>query len=434
MIAFRLLNRSPAHYLAKLSRTARASLRGLRTGYCPVPLPWSTVGRNDDEMSRLHRLALSLVDHYPDYYHTPVALAWGPLSLLQAAAYVRRYGPGVKQLEGIGLVRQWVQLVRLAHLYNAHLPSYYLLRWWRPDNLRRVDRYVYAFELWPLLTWLNQRQGVDMEPFQDKALFFEHCTRLGLPTIPVLLHVDRGERRWYLDAEALPREDLFLKPALLSQGRGAQRWRYEPASDQWARAGKLLDEAALLAHVDRLSHEDALIVQPRADNQAQVVALTGTTLASLRLVTLNLPGSAGPEVLVSYFRLPSSASEVDNFSAGGVAAGVTPDGTLLHAMQKDPCAGTFTHHPETGRLIPGTKVPGWDEMVALALEAHRCFERPLSIGWDVAYTPSGPVLIEANMRWAVDSPQMTHDLPLGETKLIEVLASELRRYEQEHAS
>jgi hypothetical protein len=53
-------------------------------------------------------------------------------------------------------------------------------------------------------------------------------------------------------------------------------------------------------------------------------------------------------------------------------------------------------HPKTGAQIAGRVVSGWPAIAALAVAAHREFRIWAVIGWDIAWTPEGPVLIEGN--------------------------------------
>ncbi|HET6692589.1 MAG TPA: sugar-transfer associated ATP-grasp domain-containing protein, partial [Miltoncostaeaceae bacterium] len=52
-----------------------------------------------------------------------------------------------------------------------------------------------------------------------------------------------------------------------------------------------------------------------------------------------------------------------------------------------------------GVPAPGWTVPWWPDVRALALEAAAAFAPVAAIGWDVAMTPAGALLIEANARW-----------------------------------
>jgi hypothetical protein len=72
-------------------------------------------------------------------------------------------------------------------------------------------------------------------------------------------------------------------------------------------------------------------------------------------------------------------------------------------------------HPDTGAVIRGLEVPFWQEAVALACKAHsQAFTRFAFLGWDLALTADGPVILETNSGWGALFHQML-DGPLGNT-------------------
>ena len=84
-----------------------------------------------------------------------------------------------------------------------------------------------------------------------------------------------------------------------------------------------------------------------------------------------------------------------------------------------------TLHPVTGAPIAGRKVPLWDGVRALAVEAHRAFRPRVLVGWDIGVSPSWPVLVEGNEQPGVDGLQRVHDTPLGSHRFGELLAFHL---------
>jgi hypothetical protein len=127
--------------------------------------------------------------------------------------------------------------------------------------------------------------------------------------------------------------------------------------------------------------------------------------------------------------MPVGSSVADNFAAGGLASAVSKAGRLGMGVRKDVLEAPVVCHPDTEARIEGETLAGWDEMVALALRAHERATEGTIVGWDVALTPDGPVLVEANLQWCGELVQMAHDLPLGEMGFAEVLL-ELRKHRQ----
>jgi len=90
------------------------------------------------------------------------------------------------------------------------------------------------------------------------------------------------------------------------------------------------------------------------------------------------------------------------------------------AVSKDPQLGEFTHHPDSGAPIAGFVIPRFQETLEVALAAQSAFPEVPSVGWDVAITDDGPLLLEANLNWGIDIVQIVGRGPLGDTKYPEL--------------
>jgi hypothetical protein len=138
------------------------------------------------------------------------------------------------------------------------------------------------------------------------------------------------------------------------------------------------------------------------------VALTGSeALQSARLVTyVDWQGKA--HVMAAAVRLITGEAVIDNIDWGR---------TGNVALQLDPQSGgawqamAFVHegrvirwvapqkHPRLGEAARDFRLPDWDLAVDLVKTAAHRFLPLRTLGWDVALTPSGPRIVEANYRW-----------------------------------
>lgn len=109
-------------------------------------------------------------------------------------------------------------------------------------------------------------------------------------------------------------------------------------------------------------------------------------------------------LLYWFLKLAGATSLTDNFLAGtsgNMMAHGDPDRGVLRGGKRLSDAGTglveVTHHPRTGLPLDGFEVPHWSAAVELARRAHAdAFREFRALGWDVAVTADGPVLLEAN--------------------------------------
>jgi hypothetical protein len=89
---------------------------------------------------------------------------------------------------------------------------------------------------------------------------------------------------------------------------------------------------------------------------------------------------------------------VDNISKGGICIEIEKDsGTLGNGYtfyEYGHCE--YTTHPDTNYKFYGKKIPYIQEAKNLAITSHHFFPMFTIIGWDIAITETGPILIEGN--------------------------------------
>lgn len=114
-------------------------------------------------------------------------------------------------------------------------------------------------------------------------------------------------------------------------------------------------------------------------------------------------------VFAAGVRMGREGSCVDNWAKGGVFVGVDLEtGNLMKdGFLKPPYGTKVKNHPDNGLLFEGFAIPYFKQAVELCMAAHSKLYRIHSIGWDVAITQEGPVLIEGNSLWEISLLQAT---------------------------
>ncbi len=149
------------------------------------------------------------------------------------------------------------------------------------------------------------------------------------------------------------------------------------------------------------------------------MALIGPTLCCVRVLTIiTLEGR--PRIIAAVFKIQPDPLGVDHVSRGAVASWVDLDSGVLGRGR--------THHdladtcviPGTNSSFVGFHLPYWAEVKDLALRAAAAFPWARAIGWDIAISEQGPVLIEGNERWSPWVSQMPapQGLMTGEFKAL----------------
>ena len=194
---------------------------------------------------------------------------------------------------------------------------------------------------------------------------------------------------------------FFAKRVDGALGEGAFSFRLQ--GDQFIIDGapEPISAAELAARLDRY------IVEPYIDQHPQLSQLYPHGVSSLRIVTV-CEGSR-IQIILSTLLVGAGGLRMSNFHQGGLrvpvdaATGELSEKGLRIKVQR----GWYTAHPDTGVLFKGFIIPYWGAVVDLVHRAHRCFPTIHSVGWDVAITPSGPIIIEANWHWVPHSFQFT---------------------------
>ena len=135
--------------------------------------------------------------------------------------------------------------------------------------------------------------------------------------------------------------------------------------------------------------------------------LCPTSVNTIRMMTLNDRGT--PRLLWAGLRVGNGVNAVDNFHAEGMGVKIDLEtGKLVgKGINKDNVA--FDTHPTTGVVFDGFQIPCFQEAKEMVLKAALESDKILVVGWDVAISETGPVVIEGNRRPGFDLVQVLDD-------------------------
>lgn len=102
-----------------------------------------------------------------------------------------------------------------------------------------------------------------------------------------------------------------------------------------------------------------------------------------------------PHIICAYFRI-GNGKYVDNFNSGGMVAPVNELTGEVMDRAIDKKKNLYENHPQTGSKIKGFKFPDWDKAISMCKEASKVVPQMGYIGWDVCFTPNGPIFVEGN--------------------------------------
>lgn len=225
----------------------------------------------------------------------------------------------------------------------------------------------------------------------DKEVCHHLCVGLGLPVPELLGCVDPGPEAPARVEEALrraPAGRLVIKPVAGTGGRAIQVAVLQEGRPMlWVKGEPRPLETLVVK--ERSLLQEAVIQHPT------LAAIYPHSVNTLRLQTL-LQDSGEPLLLGAFFRFGRHQSAADNMGSGGIGVGVDPETGRFLGTGKNIGNQFFDRHPETGAVFEGFQVPHWEAGVELALRAQRNLTWYRLVGFDLAFTESGPVIIEIN--------------------------------------
>jgi hypothetical protein len=298
--------------------------------------------------------------------------------------------------------------------YNILPGEYYAYALWRPERRINIDKYLYSHEASRIFKLLNQKWQTD--PIGDKLAFWKMCKTHALPSPAVLAAFAPSGMLLEFQSGQPPELDLFVKPRVGLAGDGAERFRWRGGAFE-SECGHRMRRQDLIEHLAARARNEkrTLLVQPNLSNHPDLGIETNAGLATARLVTGH---STGSDVDAVFGFIYFARSDRITAQHGHVALIDIATGHLVAASGKDRSSSDVP--------VDQLMLPDWRAAVQHAKVAHLLCSNIAFIGWDIAFTPDGPMLLEGNVNWSADEYQSLTGEPLGHTNFSTILATRLR--------
>ena len=210
--------------------------------------------------------------------------------------------------------------------------------------------------------------------FEDKTKFAE-------------LFTEYFGRKW-ASSENLTRETLesfihavggkfIYKPAGNAQGMGIRVYENVNPDKAW----------------DEIRTQPKAILEEWIPQHELMSKVYSEAINCLRIITVYKDGQT---TFLTGGVTRGNGMKIANASACGIVSPVNFKNGILEKPAADFYGHVYTHHPLTNYPLVGFKVPFWQETIDMLRKAAGVVPQVGYVGWDVAITPSGPVIIEGN--------------------------------------
>lgn len=172
---------------------------------------------------------------------------------------------------------------------------------------------------------------------------------------------------------------IFAKPSNGVQGRGVTKLDVAEDAEETIKY-------CLNNNLDII--EEAIVQHPKMN------VLYPGSINTIRFITL--VEKKDVKLLGASLRI-GNGKDIDN---GGIYASVDIVKGELDSIAYNNFGEKFEKHPITNHTIKGFKIPFWEDVVEICKKAALEVPDVRCVGWDVAMSEKGPLLIEGNDRWS----------------------------------
>lgn len=208
---------------------------------------------------------------------------------------------------------------------------------------------------------------------------------------------------------------IVLKPAAGTAGIGVTVLSYE--NDTFLLNGTAVSETQLRKEVETVTET---LVCAHVDQADYSNALYPLSANSIRILTMYDVYRNEAFIATAVQRIGTDESApVDNWSSGGLSAGIMQESGELTAAVQSPDGNDlrwYDYHPDSGARITGTTIPRWEDVCGTVVDIAETVSYIPYIGWDIVITDDGFTILEANSRTDVDLLQV-HDPLLADERV-----------------
>jgi hypothetical protein len=194
---------------------------------------------------------------------------------------------------------------------------------------------------------------------------------------------------------------LFFKPTLGLGGKGI--FVFNKTNNYINKNG---DELTAGFIRKTLSEKEDYILQEGLEQHPELNKIYPTAINTFRVMTKMNKGNC--TILYAMLRMGQGGSQLDNASQHGLVCKVNIKTGAFNSTGNTGLGKTLDAHPDSGFVFKGYVFPYWENIVNFVTTAAEKMESIGFIGWDVAYTVNGPIIIEMNAGAGLEYLQDCH--------------------------
>lgn len=194
---------------------------------------------------------------------------------------------------------------------------------------------------------------------------------------------------------------LFIKPADGRGGNGIEV--FEPAGENGFqdKSGRWLD----LGFLEEIGKNNDYIIQEGIEQVDVLNKIFPYSINTIRIPSIVKAGRVIP--IAAILRIGRGNNRVDNSAQGGISVEIDIDTWRLNSQgHSEHPVSSYDMHPDTKTPF-GQQLPMKKQVMELLKSAASVIPKCHILGWDVALTPEGAMIIEINPGFGIEHVQIT---------------------------
>jgi len=356
--------------------------------------------------------------------------------------WVPLVGPQVRERHGKSISRQVLDIFHLGLLSGLDARAYYMFDMYDQGGLDRSASYLTLYETQNGLfqaigDFIARPLKRARSPIKDRIEFSAFCAERNIPCIAPLVVNQYGQLDQaatavmdqsvtgqsaapsasdvpYQSGTVRQSRDVILVPNRAGDVGGAVVYQHIGNGRYLDQNGMTLSSSEVFDKQTSLTSRQRGVLMPRLVNHPDLAGLGAGVYAGIQVVTCMTPGH---RLIITHALLQLHSSE----SAWSARPDMVAPIRLSDGLIGTPTLTARDARQQSSQLrrlhVEGRTLPCWPEIQRLALAAHEVFCDRFILGWDVAYTPDGPVLAGVSELPDVELLQQAHHEPISTSPL-----------------
>ena len=300
--------------------------------------------------------------------------------------------------------KNWFQIIKeftTLCILKKELPVYYFSNLLYRKNVTNYKDYLSHKENKKLLQWSYSIGIEQIVLVKNKILFEEFLVKKNISTPQIFFNNSKNKFTYKRDVFEIETKNDFF--SFLEKVFNNEKIEYifcKPIDGIMGDNIFIIEKKSHRKIADNLINlvfSKAFIFQELILQHEVLKKINYSSINTLRVVTYK-NNKNELEILSGMIRVGRKGAIVDNAHAGGIVVPFNKEtGKICHEGLQliDNGGGIFYKHPDTEVIFDNFQIPHYTQVKEIVSKASSLFNIPL-LGWDVAITPNGPIIIEAN--------------------------------------